>query len=180
MGRTLTQSDESAARRRVVVVGVAAVFLALAAGILAAWLLRPKPEFAVTPVRGKVTYRGKPVAGASVTLIPLAGVASNQRAAISVTDADGVFEILTPAGGGTGGPAGAQPGEYKVVVSKWVPPNGWTEEKYQQMLAQEATGSIMVPPRVELLPPDCSDPGRSKLVITVKPDEPHDVRFDIP
>lgn len=58
---------------------------------------------------GTVTYRGEPLAGATVTLIPQAG----QRAAAGISDASGQFRVTTLLAGD-----GAMPGSYKVTVTK--------------------------------------------------------------
>ncbi|QDV23188.1 carboxypeptidase-like regulatory domain-containing protein [Aureliella helgolandensis] len=58
---------------------------------------------------GQVTYKGEPLAGATVTFVPQAG----QRAASGVSDASGRFHATTLAAGD-----GAMPGRYKVTVTK--------------------------------------------------------------
>lgn len=56
-----------------------------------------------------LTYQGKPVAEATVTLVPQ----GSGRSAAGITDASGVVQFTTLAGGD-----GAIPGSYKVTVTK--------------------------------------------------------------
>ena len=68
---------------------------------------------AVYPVTGEVTYNGKPVENA---LISFVSNSPDGRGASSQTGSDGTFVITTQ--GATKN--GAVPGEYTVLVSKWV------------------------------------------------------------
>jgi hypothetical protein len=62
------------------------------------------------PVTGTVTFQGKPVAGAFVTFVP---TGEKGTAASAITDAEGRYALTTWDAGD-----GAQPGEYRVKVSK--------------------------------------------------------------
>ena len=62
----------------------------------------------VVRVRGKVSYGGQPIAGATVTFIS----ESDARPAVAVTDASGVFQLKTL------DTSGAIPGRYTVLVTK--------------------------------------------------------------
>jgi hypothetical protein len=70
-----------------------------------------------TPVKvnGVVTLDGKPVEGATVTFY-IGGDGQEGRPATGRTDASGAFQLNT-----MGNEDGALPGEYKVVIAKWVP-----------------------------------------------------------
>lgn len=62
----------------------------------------------LTEVSGQVTYRGQPLAGATVSFVPRQG-----QIATGVTDANGQFTLQT------GARPGAAAGEYKVAVTKY-------------------------------------------------------------
>ena len=62
------------------------------------------------PVTGTVTMQGKPVAGAAITFVP---TGKEGEAASAITDSDGKYALTTWRAGD-----GAQPGEYRVKVSK--------------------------------------------------------------
>lgn len=61
------------------------------------------------PVKGKITYKGAPVAGATVTFIP----SGQGQPASGQTDAGGVYSL------NTGTRPGAGAGQYKVTVTKY-------------------------------------------------------------
>ena len=69
-----------------------------------------------TIVSGKITLRGKPVTGAMVQFVPTgkAGEAGSAR-----TDEGGRYELMSAKGA-----AGVVPGDYKVVLSRMVGPDG--------------------------------------------------------
>ncbi|MBI1347454.1 carboxypeptidase regulatory-like domain-containing protein [bacterium] len=69
------------------------------------------------PVSGMVKFDGKPFAGASVAFMPRGTTAG--QVAVSVTDAEGKFEMVYPDGG-----KGVPVGEYKVYISKLLTPSG--------------------------------------------------------
>jgi len=69
---------------------------------------RPK----TVPVSGTITYQGKPVDGAHISLTP---VAPDGRSAYADTDANGQFKLATLEPGD-----GAMPGDYKVAIHKRV------------------------------------------------------------
>jgi hypothetical protein len=72
------------------------------------------PKINTVPVTGKVTYKGQPVAGATVAFIP---TNPDGRPARGVTDDQGVYTLTTYLGP-QDQPAGAEPGEYKVTIEK--------------------------------------------------------------
>ncbi|MBA2117683.1 hypothetical protein [Bremerella alba] len=69
---------------------------------------------ATAPVKGVLLYEGKPLANASISLIPDSG-----RPASGTTNVDGKFELMTFAPGD-----GAIPGEHRVLVQKYAQPSG--------------------------------------------------------
>jgi hypothetical protein len=119
----------------------------LAALVVAAWLLAgctagPKPN----AVRGKVTYKGAPVDGASVIFHPRGQVGPGVARPAAMTAADGTFVLRAP------GDEGVPPGEYDVTVM-WEkpPPGGWVGENRQDALGGRY-----------------SEPGKSGLQATVQ------------
>ena len=65
---------------------------------------------------GKVTYRGKPLEGATIIFHPRDGVATSRRAAAGLTDSAGLFRLTTlkPRDG-------AVAGQFVVTVEKTTP-----------------------------------------------------------
>lgn len=83
--------------------------LLLIALVTASWMGCGKGR---VPVEGVVTMNGKPLAGATVTLLGSEG-SSQERTFVAETDADGRYQIKTA----NGSSAGAPPGEYSVFVT---------------------------------------------------------------
>jgi hypothetical protein len=71
------------------------------------------------PVSGVVTFDGQPMSGAIVTFVPMGATTGN--GGVGVSDDSGKFTMKTHDGG-----EGIPEGEYKVVVSKFVNPDGST------------------------------------------------------
>ncbi len=67
------------------------------------------------PVSGKVTYKGEPVAQASISFYPAAGQTGEQRGASGVVK-DGYYTLST-----LGSDDGAFPGDYQVSISARMP-----------------------------------------------------------
>jgi len=107
------------------------------------------------PVTGKVTYKGQPVANATITFIGQ----GEARTAVAVTDASGVYRLKTLDSNG------AIPGKYIVLVSQTenIPgadqPVSMDEAARNQGKARE--------PR-QLLPARYSDPAKTPLDVEVK------------
>ncbi|HZZ78144.1 MAG TPA: carboxypeptidase-like regulatory domain-containing protein [Gemmataceae bacterium] len=137
-------------------------------------------------VSGKVTYQGNPVPGASVILTRGSGDIGKGEIAVGKTDANGRFELTTHFAGQSAA-KGAVPGSYKVTVSKAVPPEGMTQEQYQQLVdnAKKAgeTGAMVPidqqpPPTTEMFPEHASrektpltaeiKPGKNDLDLAIK------------
>jgi hypothetical protein len=134
------------------------------------------------PVSGTVTLRSRPLAGATVVFSPDGG--EGARPATAVTGPDGTFKLQTNLPGGVTRD-GARVGGYKVTVSKYVPPKGWTEDEYQKKSgAQDGTKPYSpaadLPPRVEAVPKEFSDLASTGVSATVTAAGPNEVRVDIP
>lgn len=117
-------------------------------------------------VAGKVTWNGKPVAGCSVTLVPLSET-SGWGAQATTNDA-GEYQLLE---GKTGRP-GVRAGTYRVVLSRRLMPDGTS------VPANDRTPPIESPAR-ESLPPEYSDRQKSKLQITI-PSQGGQFDFSLP
>jgi hypothetical protein len=138
------------------------------------------------PVRGIVTYRDKPVEGASVVFSRDSGDLTKGEMAVGKTDANGQFELTTHFASQASA-KGAVPGKYVVTISKHMPPEGMSEEKYQALV--EAAKKIgesgaMVPanqqppPTVEMLP-NYATASKSKLTADVPASGVTDLKFSL-
>jgi hypothetical protein len=105
---------------------------------------------ALVPAEGVVTLDGKPLAGVQVMFDPQ-GETRGQRT-YGKTDAEGKFAIAPPAGR-----KGTPAGEYRVVMSKLVKPDG-SDFIPDPKSGPEDTGGFR-----ELLPPAYSDPAQTQL-----------------
>lgn len=113
----------------------------------------------VVPVTGKVTLDDQPLAGALVTYIPISSVSGESFDAGAVTNDQGMYELRS----GEGETPGALPGEYRVVISHLVKPDGSVvkpdKDKSPMQLALEGAK--------ETVPTTYSDMAFSKLKQTV-------------
>lgn len=77
-----------------------------------------KPSFVdeLVPVTGTVTFDGQPLADATVIFISLQG---ESRQTSAVTDGDGKYSLMS-----ANGFEGAVPGDYDVLISKFVTEDG--------------------------------------------------------
>jgi len=112
-------------------------------------------------VTGVVLYKGTPVEGASVTLVPSD---SEGRSAGGTTDAEGKFEVKTYISP-KHQPKGAVPGDYTITVSKME-----IRELPEGLKPEEVTAVFreMGPPK-NLLPKQYRAPNTSNLKVTVQP-----------
>jgi hypothetical protein len=142
----------------------------------------------VVPVTGSVSFEGKPLEGATVIFFANEGKLAAGELAFDTTDAEGRFRLRSQAGP-TEALNGAVAGEHRVTISKLVPPQGMTEEVYQQKVeADKEAGESgvygapreVVPPRVELLPGQYSDGQQTKLTASVKKGDTNDFKFELP
>ncbi|HVJ84225.1 MAG TPA: DUF6795 domain-containing protein [Caulifigura sp.] len=125
----------------------------------------------VLPVTGVVTHEGKPVAEATVNLIP---TSEKGKSASGVTDADGKFAVKTYMSP-THTPEGAMSGDYLITVQKMLvpePPAGMTQWEVQAW--SEKAGK----PR-SLLPKKYQSPEKSGLKLTVGTTPPEPLSLDL-
>jgi len=85
------------------------------------------PRVAVAPAEGKVVYKGKPAAGAVVTLLPAGNESADALKPRGTADKDGVFKLTTYPGA-DGKPDGAPAGEYLVSIRWTARPKGGAED----------------------------------------------------
>jgi hypothetical protein len=107
----------------------------------------------LVPVKGVVTLDGQPLSGAVVTFMP--GATTPAGGGSGRTGKDGSYK-LTFLRGGTGVPSG----EYKVVISKLVLPDG-------KEVPANTTKSPLELQATETLPPRYSMPDQSTLGVNV-------------
>jgi len=123
-----------------------------------------KPSRGSVPVSGTVTHQGKPLADANVYFF------SDKFSGYGKTDAEGKYQLAQ----------GAIPGENKVFISKMTGdpsaiPAQIADDPGQIAASASATNAAaqagMSRPKktgpAELLPPELSDPERTKLTFTV-------------
>jgi len=119
-------------------------------------------------VKGKVTYNGQPVAGATVTFKPSQGPLG-----IGTTDASGEFTLTTA------GEPGAVLGDHKVFITKHAAREGTTTDMTPEDLAKmarEGGGAALALPESEI-PTKYANPATSGLTATVTADASKNV-FD--
>ena len=128
------------------------------------------------PVSGTVKYKGNPVAGADVTLVPETplGQAATKKGAFARTDESGAFTLMTFQAGD-----GAVPGKYKVTV-----------KKYEQAASAEVSDEDpnYVPPEEmpnkpsapkSLVPEKYGDPNKTPLNVEIKDGENPPLELDL-
>lgn len=126
---------------------------------------------ATYPVTGTVTYNGKPVEGAAVTLVPSG---ENGRSAGGETNVEGKFSVKTYISP-QDQPEGAVSGEYTITVSKLE-----KRELPEGMKPEEAIRVFrdMGPPK-QLLPKQYGSPNTSKLKVTITDTAPEPLTLDL-
>ena len=136
----------------------------------------------VVTAKGTVLYQGKPLVGATVTLLPKDEQSGPVLAINGSTDAEGRFSLKTFVSA-TAPSEGVPPGEYRVTISKYVPPNGMTEEEYQEKVKAEEnavrTKQNHLPNKVESLPPKYSDGKKTELKASIPGGGNGDLKFDL-
>jgi len=108
------------------------------------------------PVSGKVTYKGQPVEGATISFMP----EGDTRPATAISGPGGAYRLMTLDA------PGAMPGQYTVVVRKTDIPTEST--KAVSMEDALKLNSRPPPQPKELLPAKYGDAARSPLKIEVK------------
>ena len=123
------------------------------------------------PVTGIVTYKGKPVEGATVTLVPSQ---AEGRSASGVTNAEGAFEVSTYVSPKLQ-PVGALPGDYAVTVSKME-----VRQVDESLSPQEAQAAFakLGPPK-NLLPKKYRLPNTSDFSIKIEDAAPQPLTLDL-
>jgi len=157
--------------------GLGAVLLSSAAGC--------QRGHKIVPAAGTVLYHGKPLAGATVTFSPTAKADPGQRVMVAVgtTDDQGHFTLQTRLAGKDTRP-GSAPGDYRVLISKFVPPEDMSEAEYKKLIEEQheakLQGQAVGPPqeKVESLP-DYASAKESKLEATVPPEGKTDFLFEL-
>jgi hypothetical protein len=124
-----------------------------------------KGAIMVVPIRGTVTQAGKPVERAMVVLSPKS---DENRNASGITDSAGNFEVLTL--GATKN--GAMPGEYAVLVSKYILVDANGKEIPEQKSVKydpTATATTTSPPiKKAVLPKKYNDSSKPLFTVEVK------------
>lgn len=138
---------------------------------------------AVVPVSGIVSFEGKPLEGATVMFLPKGEPGQGTLLAFGLTDAEGRFRLRTNVGP-KASYDGAVPGEYRVAVSKYVPPKGMSGAEFEKKIAaaehQIYGKDTGVPSKVELLPPECADAQKSHLSASVASTGANEFSFRLP
>lgn len=122
---------------------------------------------------GAVTYRGKPLGGATVVFHPLEGAGKSRRTAAGVTDSSGRF-ILTTVKPRDGAAAGA----YRVTVEKTTPPNlgAISAAPDETVVISPEPGPSATKP---LIPEKYFAPETSGLAAEIKPSGKNDFSFTL-
>jgi len=124
---------------------------------------------AVYPVKGKITFNGKPMVGTgAISLIPTGKQAG--AAAGGEIKEDGTYELTTYKPGD-----GSMPGEFRVVIHQVVFQEGANTED------GAAPGSSAVPPPVpeaDRIPEIFSNPTNSPLTMKVEA-KPNEINLDL-
>jgi len=110
----------------------------------------------LAPVSGTITLNGEPLAGATVTFIPKDGTPG--FGGVGKTDASGKYSLR----GSRDNAKGIPSGEYRVVISKRLMPNG------SEVPADDKTPPMMSPAK-ESLPNAYSSMASSRQSATVPP-----------
>jgi hypothetical protein len=113
---------------------------------------------------GLVSLNGSPLSGAVVTLHPVGTTRGNGASAR--TDSAGKFELKSPPRG-----KGAVPGEYKVVISKLVLPDGTDFPENSPVAPMDSNAK-------EQLPPEYSDFEQTTLTAKV-PEAGGELKFTL-
>ena len=133
-----------------------------------------RTETGTIPATGRVHYKGSPVEGAEVALIPRDRLPGS-RPARGVTNADGKFAVSSYFTSQVDTP-GARPGHYLVTVSKCEPPAGMSMD---QWLAAQVDGKAKVAPLRYVVPRKYSQVQTSGLSVVVKTDGNNHFEFEL-
>jgi hypothetical protein len=117
------------------------------------------------PASGVVTYKGQPVAGATVTFFPTMDALPSASAK---TDSSGKYVLQT-----FEADDGVVPGTHKVSIMKW------HIEAYEGSGDENEVSSKAAPPPKALLPQKYSIPTKSGLQATVEDGKPNQFDFEL-
>lgn len=137
--------------------------LALLQAVLLTLLLVPgcrRGPLPLTPVQGKVTYKGQPLPGGTIVFTPDSAKGPEGKVAASQIGADGSYSLLTGEG------KGASPGRYRVTVVCLAHTNPPDEKE-----------RFKAPP--SLLPEKYRDPVLSELSCEIKANRTNVLDFDL-
>ena len=127
----------------------------------------------LTPVSGKITLDGQPLAGVMVTYLRSETAAGGETAS-GLTTADGTYTLQTyVVGHPISDTQGAAPGQYRVVIQKLVLPDGSAVPPETTDADAEALGAR------QLLPRQYSDPSVTRLTAVVNATEPNTNNFEL-
>lgn len=132
---------------------------------------------ATVPVQGTVTLDGKPIEGATVTFMPATqarpGQPAQGHAAVSRTDAEGHYELMTFEAGD-----GVVPGDYVVTVVKQEVPEA-KELSMEEYIAQGPQAPSADAGPKHLLPEQYAKRQTSPLKVTVTESESEPLDFEL-
>ena len=133
-------------------------------------------------VKGTVTLDSSPLTDADVIFFD-----GTQYTAFGKTDGTGRFTLKTRFNSEVT-ESGAPAREYRVAVSKMIPPNGMSEEDYQakkealrakRKSGEKITQADQVPPKVEIIPSKYSVASQTTLKANVKSKQENDFPFPL-
>lgn len=142
---------------------------------------------ATLPVRGLVRYKGEPLGGATVVFTGTHPKTGHPVIATGLTDASGKF-VLQSHFGPRDTVAGVMLGPQRVTITKFVPPQGMSEERYETLVkaeqaAAETKGADRIggraPPRVRLLGDEYSNVKKTTLAADVVRGGANEFTFDL-
>lgn len=104
------------------------------------------PPIELTPVKGKITVAGKPLAAGRVVFVPASGMGSEGRGAIDADGAQGAYQVTLD--GAPPEKTGMPPGRYKVLVfaikpsNEMKPPEWLASMKYADANTSDLTADV--------------------------------------
>lgn len=130
------------------------------------------PAFDVTPVKGKVTMNGAPLADADVQFLFDGTPPEGYVGSAGKTDASGNYELTTNA------QKGAIPGKFKVTVSKYTDKDG-NPPKVDPEGGMDLEMLIQGGQAIQQVPPNSSDPEQTQQTAEVVAGQENVVNIDI-
>lgn len=126
----------------------------------------PTPPANLVPVSGTITLGGQPTGRVAINLVPT-GTTKGQGG-LAISDDAGKFQVIHPTQ-----KAGVEPGEYRVVFSLYMQPNG---EPLPPNTSPTTTMSV------QAIPAPWSDPGSTSIAqaLSVPAAGKSDIAFELP